>query len=185
MQNNNDDPNTNKILDGVIFQGKNILYDDVLKYPNGQKIKVGDHEFVFVQVKNNNNKIGYVDFSYLKKISETNEYEYKLNTTLTETLRLEPNATDPNTDEGKYLKGYPIDNNDILLIPNGEISANGFVIVQEENDPSTIGYINHNNIEAINPIIEANTPIVGGQYNYKYKYLKYKEKYIKLKKMIK
>lgn len=174
LQDNLEDPY--KKINNNKFKGKKLNSNKILIYPNGNIITLNDNKgkkinYVFVQSEQNKNKIGYVNNDYLEEINGINKFKL-MNNYHSKTLRLEPVLIDPNTEEGKSIKGFTISKDEILIKPNGEETLNGLVIVQDKNDPTTIGYIRK---EYIKPIQEN---------DYKSKYLKYKSKYLKLKSII-
>jgi len=140
LQNDISDPDLNKEINGNPFRGKLVKRNTNLVYPNG---KITNNNLVFVQAKNDPNKIGYVNFDYLEKSKDN---EYKLKNKLTKTLRLQNYTNDPNNPNESKLypfKGMNITYNDILCFPNGNITTNKLVIVQNVDDPNIIGYIRH------------------------------------------
>jgi hypothetical protein len=123
------DNNGNKIN----FKGKKLKKNSVLIFPNGNIY----NNYIFVTVENNTNIIGYINYNYLYKI---NNYEYKLDPKYKKKLlRLKPIIDDPKNHFNN--RGLHITSNDTLIIPNGQITQNNLVIIQDANDPSIIGYI--------------------------------------------
>ena len=140
LQNDISDPKPNQYIKNNPFRGQLVDNSMMLVYPNG---KITNNNLVFVQAKNDPNKIGYVNFDYLEKSKDN---EYKLKNTLSKTLRLQNYKNDPNNPNESNLypfKGMTINNIDRLCFPNGNITDIGLVIVQNEIDPNIIGYIQH------------------------------------------
>jgi hypothetical protein len=170
LQDSPNDPNApgNESLNGNPFKGAIINNTNKLIYPNG---KVTPNMLVLVADKDNSNIIGYVKNIYLTK-SPLGDY-YTLNLP-SRTLRLQDNSSDPNifgnaSLNGKPFKGQTILNTNKLIYPNGQVTRNGYVLVQNEDDNNTFGYVHNSYI----------TAQIGGRYYEKY--LKYKNKYLSLK----
>lgn len=150
FQNKTDDPDQYEIIDGTRFQGDVINRDDILKYPCGEKIKVGDKEYVFVMSVDDPNIIGYVNSDYIEQDKQSDKEIYKLkNDYRTITLRTRPENNDPNDYRFEYLKGKQIYPTNKLIFPCGKYHDIEYVIVQKENIPSIIGYINKDYLEEI------------------------------------
>ena len=152
MQNSIDDPNKNIILNSFPFQGKIVKPGMTLVYPNGKANNVPPNgakpaaELVFVQSLDNPNKIGYVNFDYIENIKNIRKNEWKLKKLYpTRKLRLQVDPRDPGDSkiaESLFpFAGMTIDNTETLIFPNGETTTNGLVIVQVEDNPNIIGYI--------------------------------------------
>ena len=174
LQNNITDPQSSNKLDGNYFRGKNISTNDYLIYPNGNIINSNGIDLVYVYDITNPSKIGYIRKDYLQKFGDN----YKINTL--KTLRLLPDSVDPNTSHeinGNAHQGMLVDQNSILAYPNGQVTNNGLVIVQNASDPSKIGYIQKKYLTPLN--------LLGGSINFEKKYKKYKQKYNQLKNDIK
>jgi len=134
-----DDPNVNTLINGKYFKGKNIEPTDKIFYPCGN---VTGNDYVLVFALNDPNKIGYLNKNY---ITGSLFQGYKLNSSLgTKTLRLQDDATDPNTTP--ILNGYPhkglqVNPSDDLAMACGQPTDNGLVLIQKIGDTNTIGYI--------------------------------------------
>ncbi len=134
-----DDPNVNTLINGKYFKGKNIEPTDKIFYPCGN---VTGNDYILVFALNDPNKIGYLNKNYITG----NLFQgYKLNSSLgTKTLRLQDDATDPNTTP--ILNGYPhkglqVNPSDDLAMACGQPTNNGLVLIQKIGDTNTIGYI--------------------------------------------
>lgn len=167
------------------FKGDEIIRTNVLVYPNNRIVDVSDtngsnqNQYIYVYDINDPNKIGYINLSYLDKI-EDNPIIYKLKPEhKMKTLRLKPTNLDPNrgTSEANMIRGFTIGQDTEMGIPNGEVTNNGLVIVQDETDPSIIGYIQKSNLEEILPEEE----LGGGNY---YHYIYNKQKYNDIKNLM-
>lgn len=148
MQDNTENPNkpdSNKELfykNGLYpFRGKQVTTEMTLIYPPYLKKSLDpETNLVFVQVKTDPNVIGYVNYNYLDLLGNNEcrlkkEYKFKI-------LRLQNNNHQPHIRTDMFpFKGMKIVNTDILIFPNGTITPNGLVIVQNKGDPNTIGYI--------------------------------------------
>jgi hypothetical protein len=170
LQDNPNDPNApgNDSLNGFPFRGAVINDTNKLIYPNG---KVTPNMLVLVVDKDNSNIFGYVKNIYLTK-SPLGDY-YTLNLP-SRTLRLQDDSSDPNgfgnaSLNGEPFKGQTILNTNKLIYPNGQVTRNGYVLVQNEDDNNIFGYVHNSYI----------TAQIGGYYYEKY--LKYKNKYLSLK----
>jgi hypothetical protein len=123
--------------EGMTASKKNIFI-----YPNGKQTQKG---YVFVQDKNDSNIIGYVNNSYLEKKDD----DWKLqNQYRTRILRLQDDPSDParnvklsHKGTMHQFQGIMIENTNTLIFPNGEVTKNGLVIVQDKDDNNIIGYI--------------------------------------------
>ena len=171
----NKDPNIDKLIDGKWHIGGNVDNDDSLEYPNGRVHNVNGNNYVLVCAKNNPNKIGYINQSYLINVGNT----IKLNPIHgRKTLRLRLDSSDPNDPKFKnsVFKGLAIDHTEELIYPNGETyeatdngKTNRYVLVQKADDGNIFGYVNK----------EYLTQPASG---FLIKYLKYKQKYLELRK---
>jgi hypothetical protein len=123
---------------------------------------------MYVVDKYDPNIIGYINKKYL--ISQ-NPTEYTV--TIPRTLRLLANNQDPEigTIGRNYHHGATVTLENILILPNGEITDNNFVLICDLSDPNKVGYINKNYL----------LPIVN---TYHRKYIKYKYKYLQYKKIL-
>lgn len=68
----------------------------------------------------------------------------KLKKGLSETSRLQNDLTDPTTNSvlnKAFFQGYNISNANNLIFPNGNITSNGLVLIQQVNHPGYIGYV--------------------------------------------
>ena len=148
MQDNTEDPNkpdSNKKLfykdNDYPFRGKQVTTAMTLIYPPYSKESLDPAtNLVFVQVKNDSNKIGYVNYDYLDLLGN-NECQLKKQYA-SRILRLQNNNHQPHINTDMFpFKGMQISNTDILIFPNGNITKKDLVIVQDKDDPNTIGYI--------------------------------------------
>ena len=148
MQDNTENPNkpdSNKELfyknKFYPFRGKQVTTDMTLIYPPYLKESLDPAtNLVFVQVKTDPNVIGYVNYDYLDLLGN-NECKLKKQYA-SRILRLQNNNHRPHIDTVMFpFRGMQILNTDILIFPNGTITPNGLVIVQDKGDPNTIGYI--------------------------------------------
>ena len=148
MQDNTENPNkpdSNKELfyknKLYPFRGKQVTPGMTLIYPPYLNESLdSETNLVFVQVKTDPNVIGYVNYDYLDLLGN-NECKLKKQYA-SRILRLQNNNHQPHIDTDMFpFKGMQILNTDILIFPNGTITPNGLVIVQDKDDPNTIGYI--------------------------------------------
>jgi hypothetical protein len=162
------DSNYTKQLRGLTIDNTSILI-----YPP-QNIEFKDDLdkkiYMYVVDKNNPDIIGYIKKEYLQQQIDLNEYKVESN----RTLRLLANPIDPNVYpkiDNNYHKGATISPDNILILPNGQVTDNKFVLICDSNDYNKVGYIN---IKYLSPILISD--------KFYHKYLKYKNKYLQYKK---
>ena len=167
LQNDVSDPQAHESINNNFFRGEIIEKSSKLIYPNGE---IGINGLVFVVDKYNPNVIGYIRRQYLNRIPMDGVYNLDTTQKSKVTLRLRDDLRDPNVYkkiDGKPHKGLDIDGSNDLIFPNGMITNNGLIIVQDVHDRNKIGYVRKAVIEPY---------LIGGS-----EYIINKEKYIKLK----
>jgi hypothetical protein len=163
------DSNYTKQLRGLTIDNTSILI-----YPP-QNIEFKDDLdkkiYMYVVDKNNPDIIGYIKKEYLQQ-QQIGLNEYNVNSN--RTLRLLANPKDPNAYpkiDNNYHKGATISPANILILANGQVTDNKFVLICDSNDYNKVGYIN---IKYLSPILISD--------KFYHKYLKYKNKYLQYKK---
>jgi hypothetical protein len=169
LLNDSHNPNDSAYINHKRLCGLTIDENSTLTYPlQNITFQNPNEKYMYVVDKYDPNIIGYINKKYL--ISQ-NPTEYTV--TIPRTLRLLANNQDPEigTIGRNYHHGATVTLENILILPNGEITDNNFVLICDLSDPNKVGYINKNYL----------LPIVN---TYHRKYIKYKYKYLQYKKIL-
>jgi hypothetical protein len=134
-------------INNAVFD-HNLNTGIILVYPDSSIYSIDNNDYIYIQCITDTNKIGYININYIKHIGNN---QFKLRDKYSEIiLRLFIDSEDPNPlkkgKNGKNYCGRSLNKTDIFIFPNGE-DTKGYVIVQKEDDPNIIGYINKKNLE--------------------------------------
>ena len=124
---------------------QNLNTNTILIYPDSSIYSINNNDYIYIQCLNDTNKIGYININSIKHIGN-NQFKLKNKYSKSEvTLRLFIDSKD-NNKLNKSSSGRKINKNDTFIFPNGEI-IDDHVILQKEDNPNIIGYINMDNLE--------------------------------------
>lgn len=157
---------------GMNLHGKPINLLSKFIYPNGNVCNT----MVYVQDTTNTHIIGYIRRSYL---TQNSDGTWSVNTR-GKTLRYLCDLADPNKFQqlnGFQHRGETITSANKLRFPNGE-DINGLVIVQDVDDPNSIGFVDKKFVSNCDDLDVHG--LKGGSRHF-HKYMKYKTKYIEQK----